>query len=430
MSWLAAWRRATRRRATWRRYVGTTLAVVTLSAGVAITSSAAAPAAATVASGGSSLNTYKLSGAVNGTLKDGPVAGCPYGGINNKGFIDLNDLVGSVSGLKGVASWGLDVNVKKNGTFSFKGLVGGDPNAELNVSLKDGNIAKGVLDNFFARSGTVTVKGESGSINADERDEWKDAQTGGALGLRFDGRRAGGRGVGMEDAGRGRPRHGDTAAPNFTSVSCPTTTFCAAVDNKGSVTLLQGRAGPRRRASIRPPPPTSTTPWVRSRALRRRFASQVTISTTCTPTTGRAGAAADQLNASVTSPTVSFAVSCPTTSFCMAVDGDFNGYTYNGSTWSAAQVIDPNSWRGSSSARSPAPARPSARPPSGNRRSPSTGPRGRRRSVRSAPRAAPRRRRASRRCRAPRRPCVPGWGRHRTTRVTSTRSTAPRGRPR
>ena len=61
---------------------------------------------------------------------------------------------------------------------------------------------------------------------------------------------------------------------------------------------------------------------------------------------GSSWSAPDQLNASVTSPTVSFSVSCPSTSFCMAVDGDFNAYTYNGSTWSAAQVIDPNTLEG------------------------------------------------------------------------------------
>ena len=70
-------------------------------------------------------NTYKLSGAVTGTLSDGPNAGCPYGGINNNGFVDLNDLVGSVSGIKGVASWSLDVTVKKNGTYSFHSSAGG-----------------------------------------------------------------------------------------------------------------------------------------------------------------------------------------------------------------------------------------------------------------------------------------------------------------
>src|ERR1019366_8810083 len=109
-------------------------------------------------------NTYKLSGAVTGTLRDGPDAGCPYGGINNNGFIELNDLVGSVSGIKGVASWRLDVTVKKNGTYSFRSLTGRTPTAILSVDLKGKNITdsiqKGEQDNFFAHGGTVTVKGE------------------------------------------------------------------------------------------------------------------------------------------------------------------------------------------------------------------------------------------------------------------------------
>jgi hypothetical protein len=37
-----------------------------------------------------------------------------------------------------------------------------------------------------------------------------------------------------------------------------------------------------------------------------------------------------------------FSVSCPTISFCLAVDGSSDSTTYNGSTWSTAHGVDPN----------------------------------------------------------------------------------------
>jgi len=333
--------------ADWRRFVGATLAVLTLSAGATITSLAAAPAGAVVASSGGS-NTYKLSGAVNGTLSDGPNAGCPYGGINNKGFVELNDLVGSASGISGVASWSLSVNVKKNGTFKFKTLPIGDPNAELSVNLKDGDIAKSVADDFQADGGTVTVKGESGSISATMRQLPSDKT------LKLVARWAcGSTAAAQAVAGSGwktpvlvAHAAANTAPPDFTSVSCPTASFCVAVDSKGSASILQGSTW-------------STPQSIDSTATSDFNDDMGTVS--CASASfcvagddldevytynGSSWSAAQQLSASVTEATVSFAVSCPTTSFCLAVDGDYNWYAYNGSTWSAAQVIDPNTLEG------------------------------------------------------------------------------------
>ena len=331
----------------WRR-ARVSLAIATFCAGASFLSMAGGTASAVLASsGGGATNTYKLSGAIKGTLKDGPEAGCPYGGINSKGFIDLNDLVGSVSGLKGVTSWSLDVNVKKNGTFKFKTLPIGDPNAELGVSLKSGNIAKAVGDNFFARGGTVTIKGESGSINATM------SQNGGKT-LTLVARWAcGATAAAQAVAGSGWKTpvlvdhaHGDSGAPDLTSVSCPTTSFCAAVDNKGYVTMLQGSSWST---------PASIDPNANSNLNDAMGTVSCASTTFCvagddlndvSTYNGSSWSAPDQLNSSVTSPSVSFAVSCPTTSFCMAVDGDFDYYTYNGSTWSAAQVIDPTTLEG------------------------------------------------------------------------------------
>ena len=334
-------------RASWRKY-GLSVAVVMAFVGAtSVASLSTGPAGASLAASGAA-NTYKLSGSVSGTLVDGSNAGCPYGGINTKGFIELNDLVGLVSGLKGVASWTLDLNVKKNGTFSFKQLAVGDPNAELNVALKSGNIAKAVGDNFFARSGTVTVKGESGSINATM------SQAEGGKRLKLVGRWACGAPpppAAVAGAGWKTPvlidhRRTNSSPPNLTAVSCPTTTFCMAVDNQGYASTFSG------------------SEWSTPTSIDTNAASTVndamgTVS--CASASfcvagddlddvytynGSTWTAADQLNPSQTSSSVSFSVSCPTTSFCLAVDGDFNSYTYNGSTWTPAQVIDPNTLDG------------------------------------------------------------------------------------
>ena len=123
-----------------RVVVATGMALYLGALGIATT----AQPAGTSANGGAA-NTYKLSGAVTGTLADGPNAGCPYGGINNGGFVGLNDLVGSVSGIKGVASWTLDVNVKKNGTYTFHFPSAGSPTAILSVNLKGKNLADSIV---------------------------------------------------------------------------------------------------------------------------------------------------------------------------------------------------------------------------------------------------------------------------------------------
>jgi hypothetical protein len=335
--------------APWRNLAGTTLAVavLALSAGAAITALDAGAAGAAVAARGGN-NAYTLSGAVSGTLHDGPTAGCPYGGINTKGFIELTDLVGTTSGIKGVASWSLDINVKKNGTFKFKALPIGDPTAELNVNLKNGNIAKGVADNFFADAGTVTVKGESGSISAPMR------QASGGKTLKVVARWACGTtaaaqavsGSGWKTPVLVAHAAASTAPPQFTGVSCPTASFCAAVDSRGSVALLSDGSW----SSPQSIDSTATSDFNDTMGTVSCASGSFCVAgdnlDDVSTYDGSSWSAMHQLNAAVTEATVSFAVSCPTTSFCLAVDGDYNWYTYNGSTWSAAQVIDSNSLEG------------------------------------------------------------------------------------
>jgi hypothetical protein len=320
------------------------LAILALAAATSIAWLGAGPAGAAVASSASA-PVFKLSGAVNGTLHDGPVAGCPYGGINNKGFVELNDLVGSVSGIKNLASFTLDINVKKNGTFKFKSLPIGDPNAELNVNLKGNNIAAGVKQNFFANGGTVTIKGESGSLHATF------SQVANGKSLKLVAQWACGAPASTAAAAGNAwktPTVIDHAkpAPAFSSVSCPTTSFCAAVDAKGNATLYQGgQWSALKTIDANPASNFNDTMGTISCASASFCVAGDDLDDVYTYN-GSSWSAVDQLNPSSTSDSPSFVVSCPTTSFCLAVDGGLNAFTYNGSTWSAGQVVDPNSLEG------------------------------------------------------------------------------------
>jgi hypothetical protein len=336
----------------WRNRVVGAMAGTAMCAGTMVFAVATEPAGAVLVSAKSvAANTYTLSGTVTGTLHDGPEAGCPYGGINNHGFVELNDLVGSVSGIKGVASWDLDVTVKKNGTYSFQSLAERTPTAILSVDLKGKNItdsiANGVKDNFFAHGGTVTVKGESGSIDASM------SQTSGkALKIvaRWDcgapAAQAAVSGHGWklaalvasnkEGFGPGIATH----TADFSSVSCTAAVFCAAVDDTGDGFTWNGKT------------------WSKGVDIDSTAGSNINdqlASVSCASSSfciagddlsdvftynGSTWSAVDQLNPSDSSASVSFSVSCPTTSFCMAVDGDVNYYTYNGTSWSQPQVIN------------------------------------------------------------------------------------------
>jgi len=334
--------------------VVSSVAGVALCAGTLVAALVGQPAGASVAAKSVAANTYKLSGAVTGTLLDGPNAGCPYGGINSGGFVALNDLVGSVSGIKGVASWSLDVTVKKNGTYSFQSSSGGTPTAILSVNLKGKDltnaIQQGVKDNFFAHGGTVTVKGEAGSINASMSQiggktlkivaKWDCGAPAAQAAVSGHGWKLA-TSVASNKEGSGPSIATHTA--NLSSVSCPAAGFCAAVDDTGDAYTWNGKS------------------WSKGVAIDSTAASNMDdqlASVSCASLSfcvagdllgnvytfnGSTWSAVDQLNPSNSSPSVSFSVSCPTTSFCMAVDGNVNYYTYNGTAWSQPQVINSSS---------------------------------------------------------------------------------------
>jgi hypothetical protein len=336
----------------WRDRVVRSVAGMAVCTGAMVVAMAGPPVGALAVSAKSvAANTYQLSGAVTGTLRDGPNAGCPYGGINNNGFVELNDLVGSVSGIKGVASWGLDVTVKKNGTYSFQSLSGQSPTAILSVDLNGKNITdsieKGTRDNFFAHGGTVTVKGEAGSIDASmSQISGKTLKIVARWNCGAPAAQAAVSGHGWklatlvasnkEGSGPGIATH----TANFSSVSCPSSGFCAAVDDTGDAFTWDGKV------------------WSKGVDIDSTAGSNMNdqlASVSCASSSfciagddlsdvymfnGSTWSAADQLNPSDSSASVSFSVSCPTTSFCMAVDGNVNSYTYNGTSWSQPQVIN------------------------------------------------------------------------------------------
>jgi hypothetical protein len=123
------------------------------------------------------------------------------------------------------------------------------------------------------------------------------------------------------------------------SVSCPTASFCAAVDGNGNALTL--RPGPRGRAQIANIDPIAGILTSVS-CPSARFCVAVDTS----------GYALDWNGTSWSRPTWSVhspmdagggavsSVACPSATFCVAVDGNGRALTWNGSSWSAPRAID------------------------------------------------------------------------------------------
>lgn len=90
-------------------------------------------------------------------------------GKQGGGIIEIDDLVGTVKGYSGVASWTVVINENKNGSFKLKADSTKDPQLALNDSLKNHNLAQGDKADLEGTSGTVVVHGSSGSVNATVR---------------------------------------------------------------------------------------------------------------------------------------------------------------------------------------------------------------------------------------------------------------------
>lgn len=117
----------------------------------------------------SPVNIFKISGAGSGTLHPGPYSGCNNIDVKSDGFTNFNDLVGPISGFtKNVASWTLDVTENKAGTFKITGSYAKDPTVSLIPITTPATTA--IKWTFFAKSGTLTIAAESGSISASMSD--------------------------------------------------------------------------------------------------------------------------------------------------------------------------------------------------------------------------------------------------------------------
>jgi len=119
-------------------------------------------------------NTLTFSGAAKGTLSDGPQSGCQYGGINSDGTTELGDLVGTISGFSNVKSWSLTIGKEQgNGTFKVKSYLGNTSKDTIEISptlngsnFSTSNATKEEKESLFPEKGTLTLSGDSGSINA------------------------------------------------------------------------------------------------------------------------------------------------------------------------------------------------------------------------------------------------------------------------
>jgi hypothetical protein len=116
-------------------------------------------------------------------------------------------------------------------------------------------------------------------------------------------------------------------------VSCPSASFCAAVDNKGNALTYNG-------SSWSAPANIDSTPYPNSlwsvSCASSSFCAAVGGNGTALTYDGSSWGALANIDG--TYPLTS--VSCPSASFCAAVDNNGNALTYNGSSWSAPASID------------------------------------------------------------------------------------------
>ncbi|MFI5036384.1 MAG: hypothetical protein ACHQFZ_09305 [Acidimicrobiales bacterium] len=117
---------------------------------------------------GAAVFTFKITGVGNGTLHAGPIALCANTDVKHIGLTGVDGMIGSVSGFpKGASSWGLQIEEKKTGTFKITGSYTNDPTVELRPTMSGvTGMATAIKWTFWAKSGTVTLAAESGTISA------------------------------------------------------------------------------------------------------------------------------------------------------------------------------------------------------------------------------------------------------------------------
>jgi hypothetical protein len=128
------------------------------------------------------------------------------------------------------------------------------------------------------------------------------------------------------------------AVEDPTSVSCPSAGFCMAVLQSGYAAVYDGTtwSRPARISSSASEPDAVSCPTVSfCMAVDARDSSALLFN-------GSAWSSAPRINDPAPSAQPGMAsVSCPAPSFCAAVDNGSNAFTFNGTSWSPAKVIDP-----------------------------------------------------------------------------------------
>jgi hypothetical protein len=107
--------------------------------------------------------TLKLSGAGQGTLREGSGGVC----TNARGEgVDLIDLVGSIAGFKKAATWSLVVASQSTKVGTYKIASGGDsPGGQLDPMVKHSTFTQSEKAVLNSSAGSYTFKGEAGTLD-------------------------------------------------------------------------------------------------------------------------------------------------------------------------------------------------------------------------------------------------------------------------
>jgi len=116
------------------------------------------------------------------------------------------------------------------------------------------------------------------------------------------------------------------------SVSCPTASFCVAVDNWGNVLTYNG-------SSWSAPDQLSGGGFFSVSCPSTSFCTAMGYNGDVLTYNGTSWSSSDEIDSSGGALS-SVSISCASSSFCAVVDGDGNALTYNGSSWSSLDHID------------------------------------------------------------------------------------------
>jgi hypothetical protein len=125
-----------------------------------------------------------------------------------------------------------------------------------------------------------------------------------------------------------------------TSVSCPSASFCLAVDARDSAALLFNGSTWSLAPGINDPVPSTRTGMASVSCSSPSFCAAVDNGSNAFTFNGKSWSPAKVIDPGNELSTVS----CPSASFCAAVDYGPNVVTFNGTSWSKPSAIDPGTY--------------------------------------------------------------------------------------